>query len=219
MVEIIDNNIHKIKCIQIIIQEPYASFNFINNELQIPSVPRTYCVHQNLDNKDHAYGAIILTKRSLLAEIVPNPISNECIGIKIAFKILIYIYSVYCRPSNSNLNIVMEKFNKFKYLNSTLIGMDAFAKNKLWGSNRTDNKGLELENFITMNNLKVVNVKIKKLDYIPLRTGKVDVTLFGDKLNVLDGKILDMVSLSDHPYIFYELEVGRTGKRPTEHST
>ena len=43
-----------------------------------------------------------------------------------------------------------------------------------------------------------------------------DVTLTGDKLNELHWKFLDMVSLSDHSFIFYELEVGRTSKRPTE---
>ena len=94
-----------------------------------------------------------------MAETVPNPISNECGAIKIAFKIQIYIYLVYCRPSNSKLSIVMDKFNTFKYLHSTLIGMNANAKNKLWGSSRTENKGLELENFITKNNCNEVNVK------------------------------------------------------------
>ena len=43
-----------------------------------------------------------------------------------------------------------------------------------------------------------------------------DVTLTGDKLNELHWKFLDMVSFSDHSFIFYELEVGRTSKRPTE---
>ncbi|KAK4023575.1 hypothetical protein OUZ56_008976 [Daphnia magna] len=59
-----------------LIQEPYACINIFNNELHVPSVPDIYLVHQNLDRKDHAYGAIILTKRTILAETVPNPIGE-----------------------------------------------------------------------------------------------------------------------------------------------
>jgi hypothetical protein len=86
MIKTSKNTFNKLKCIQInlqhsksaslhfyknitdlnidiaIIQEPFACFNKFNNELQTPSVPNTYSIHHNIDNRDHAYGAIILTK-------------------------------------------------------------------------------------------------------------------------------------------------------------
>jgi hypothetical protein len=58
----------------------------------------------------------------------------------------------------------MDKFNHFKHLNSTLIGIDASAKNKLWVSKRTDKKGMELENYIIKNNLSVENIPHCKVD-------------------------------------------------------
>ena len=84
--------------------------------------------------------------------------------------------------------------------------------NKLWNSSCTDEKGRELETFILNNNLNITNINKSKLDYIPQRTSKVDVTLNGDKVKILNWKYLNVESLSDHPYIFYELEIGRPTK-------
>ena len=70
----------------------------------------------------------------------------------------------------------MDKFKFFKNLNSTLIGVYANAKNKLWGSNRTYKKGMEHENYMIKNNLSVDNIPNCKLEHVPLRTVKVDVT-------------------------------------------
>jgi hypothetical protein len=82
----------------------------------------------------------------------------------------------------------MDKFKFFKNLNSTLIGVYANAKNKLWGSNRTYKKGMEHENYMIKNNLSVDNIPNCKLEHVPLRTVKVDVTLSGDKIKVLEWK-------------------------------
>ncbi|KZR96258.1 Uncharacterized protein APZ42_009505, partial [Daphnia magna] len=94
--------------------------------------------------------------------------------------------------------------------------MDANAKNKLWESSRTDKKGAELEHLIIKNNLNVANVPNSKLEYIPSKTSKVDVTLYGDKVKISGWKFLNTVSLSDHPYIHFELMVGRPNRQPKE---
>ena len=79
--------------------------------------------------------------------------------------------------------------------------MDGNAKNKLWGSSRTDKKGVELEHLIVKNNLNVANVPNSKLEYIPSKISKVDVTLYGDKVKISGWKFLNTVSLSDtHTY-------------------
>jgi hypothetical protein len=47
---------------------------------------------------------------------------------------------------------------------------------------------MELENYMIQNNLSVDNIPNCKLEHAPLRTVKVDVTLSGDKIKVLEWK-------------------------------
>jgi hypothetical protein len=75
---------------------------------------------------------------------------------------------------------------------------------------------MEHENYMIKNNLSVDNIPNCKLEHVPLRTVKVDVTLSGDKIKVLEWKFWDILSLSDHPYISYEVEVGRPQRQPSD---
>jgi hypothetical protein len=79
-----------------------------------------------------------------------------------------------------------------------------------------DKKGEELEHLIIKNNLNVANVPNSKLEYIPSKISKVDVTLYGDKVKISGWKFLNTVSLSDHPYIHFELMVGRPNRQSKE---
>ena len=54
---------------------------------------------------------------------------------------------------------------------------------------------MELENYMIQNNLSVDNIPNCKLEHAPLRTVKVDVTLSGDNIKVLEWKFLDILSL------------------------
>ena len=54
---------------------------------------------------------------------------------------------------------------------------------------------MELENYMIQNNLSVDNIPNCKLEHVPLRTVKVDVTLSGDNIKVLEWKFLDILSL------------------------
>jgi hypothetical protein len=96
----------------VLVQEPYAKRNlFLDDIIQIPYLPDQYTVHHNL-NKDHAYGAVILTKRYLMAKTIANFSSNEYIGISLFnnSKTPIHLFSVYCRPSK-NLSPPIHKNN------------------------------------------------------------------------------------------------------------
>jgi len=119
----------------VLVQEPYAKRNlFLVDIIQIPYLPDQYTVHHNL-NKDHAYGAVILTKRYLMAKTIANISSNEYIGISLFnnSKTPIHLFSVYCRPSK-NLSTSIDPIGKFPHLKNSIICMDSNAKNKLWGS-------------------------------------------------------------------------------------
>jgi len=230
-----NNNISNLKCIQInlrhsqsaslhfyqllldldvdvaLVQEPYAKYNkFTNNTLEIPSVPNNYTVHHSLDEK-HAYGALILVKRSLKATTLITFSSNECIVVNILNKLNnsnnpINLFSVYCRPS-WELNKPLDLICKFSNLKNSIICMDSNAKSRLWNSNVTDKRGELLEEFIEKRNLNILNKPKNKLKHIPIRTGMVDVTLAGDDPKIINWKFLREDSLSDHPYIYFEIKL------------
>jgi hypothetical protein len=90
-------------------------------------------------------------------------------------------------------------------LKHTLISMDSNARNKLWGSKITDKKGKELEDFILHQNLNILNTPKENMHYIPRYTAMVDVTIGEDKVKVENWKYLIVESLSDHPYIQFQL--------------
>ena len=80
----------------------------------------------------------------------------------------------------------------------------------MWNSSNTDGKGSELENFIEKNNLNVIKKPKSKLTYIPKHTSMIDVTIAGDKPKVKSWEYLKEDSLSDHPYIYFEIELEKT---------
>lgn len=169
-------------------------------------MPDVYAVHHGL-NEDHAYGAAILVRKVLMARTVACMSSNEGIGIQLSSmsKNPVNLFSVYCRPSHKNLGSIIDPMAKFQDLKHTLISMDSNAKNKLWGSKITDKKGKELEDFILHQNLNIFNTPKENLHYIPRNTAMVDVTIGGDKVKVENWKYLMVESLSDHPYIQFQL--------------
>jgi hypothetical protein len=227
-----NNNISNLKCIQInlrhsksaslhfyqllldldidvaLVQEPYAKYNkFTNYTLEIPSVPDKYTVHHSL-HEEHAYGALILAKQSLKATTIVTISSNECIAVNILNNSNnpINLFSVYCRPS-WELSKPLDPIFKFSKLNNSVICMDSNAKSKLWNSNVTDKRGELLEELIEKKNLNILNKPKNKLKYIPIRTGMVDITLAGDDPKIISWKFLRDDSLSDHPYIYFEIEL------------
>jgi hypothetical protein len=94
----------------------------------------------------------------------------------------------------------------------SIIGTDSNAKKPLWNSCGKDSHGRELENLITRHKLNIVNRPHADLDFIPKGTSFVDITLAGDQIVVSRWLYLAFPSLSDHPYIYFE--VGFAGMAP-----
>ena len=82
----------------------------------------------------------------------------------------------------------------------------------MWNSRTTDKKGFDLEQFIENKNLNVINRPKHKLPFIPKRTCMIDVTVAGDRPKIRSWEYLKDDSLSDHPYIYFEVETKRTEK-------
>ena len=186
-----------------LIQEPYAITNKFNNELLMPNIPSNYTVYHNL-NKEHAFGAIILAKKSLKAINIAVPNTNNCVGVQLNKYPSFNFFSVYCRPSLS-LDYFLNLIKSSPNLERSVIGMDSNAKNNLWNSKSTDKRGEYLESFTDHNKLNIVNVPVSKLEYIPQKTAMVDVTLRGDGINISNWHFPNEDSHSDHPIILFQV--------------
>ena len=79
------------------------------------------------------------------------------------------------------------------------------SKNRLWNSSTTDKMGKELEMILSDYRINLVNAPLHKLDFIPGGTSFVDQTLAGEKVTVSRCFFLSIPSLSDHPYIYFEV--------------
>ncbi len=134
-------------------------------------------------------------------------IGNSCACIEIVSSSgTLRLASVYLRPSIPDYFAAVDEC--FKTLSSpyAVLGVDSNAKNQMWNSLHTDQKGLDFEQLVLINNLNVLNVPIDSLEFVPGGTSFVDVTLAGDRVSLIRWLFLPFASLSDHPFIYFELE-------------
>ena len=199
----------------ILIQEPYA---FTGHPPTLANVPAGFSAYHDLSS-DHAYGSAIIVRDSVAkaGSLTTKHISNHVACIELHTSTSIYRFaSVYLRPSLPDFCAVA--LNLFTQLSSanTIIGVDSNAKNTVWSSCCTDRKGSYLESILLQLQLNIANIHIDQLDFVPGGTSFVDLTLVGDIVDVKRWLFLSMPSLSDHPYIYFELRLPQlpTMKRP-----
>ena len=80
------------------------------------------------------------------------------------------------------------------------------AKNTLWNSKSTDDKGFTIEHLAATYNFTFVNSSADSLDFVPPKTSFVDVRLCGDSVAVIKWIFLSFDSMSDHPLIYFEVQ-------------
>ena len=127
----------------VFIQEPYA---ICIHASVLTNVPPGYDAFHNLSN-DHAFGAAIIVKScySAVSRPVPVQLSNfvsfidvtTCVG---TFRLL----SIYVRPSIRGISSTLRPILDCYLTPTTIIAIGSNAKNRLWNSSTTDNKGMEL---------------------------------------------------------------------------
>lgn len=88
-----------------------------------------------------------------------------------------------------------------------VVGADANAHHICWGSTDTNSRGESLLDFLSVHNLVVSNVGNKPTFANKLRSEVLDLTIVTASScgYVTDWKVSDVVSLSDHRYIFYKI--------------
>ena len=196
-----------------LIQEPYA----ISDPLpRLKYVPPDYVDLHNLSD-DHAYGAAIIARKSLKALLVPLIGCNSAVGVKIvSSQSEHYFFSIYCRPSISNLEASLANFFSHltpKIIEKAVFCFDSNAKNPLWNSKVLDQKGRLLEDLLVSHNISVENASLLSLPHIPLNTSFLDITGAGATINISNWHFPDYPSLSDHPYISFSVNLPATCSR------
>jgi hypothetical protein len=95
--------------------------------------------------------------------------------------------------------------------------LDTNAKNKLWNSSGTDSKGLDLESLFQSFQLNIANASLDSLSHKPSNTSFIDVSAFGDSLNLHNWRYPDFPSLSDHPFIAFSVSIQSLDSSSTTH--
>ena len=188
----------------ILIQEPYV---FPGLPPSIANVPPGYSSFHALTN-DHAYGAAVIVRDSLarLGKLVTKHHGNNAACVELRTKSGSFRYaSVYLRPSLPDLLSTFVPVLSSLASPSTIFGVDGNAKHPMWNSRLLDRRGAELESLLVTYSLNVANRESSLLDFIPCDTAFVDVTLFGSGIDVSSWFFLSDASLSDHPYVYFEV--------------
>jgi len=190
-----------------LIQEPYATK--LNSETPpvMPFLPDSFEALHNLDS-DHHYGAAIVAKKTLKCRLLPELSVNHVAAAQLDFDGRSFLFlSVYLRPSLPSLEAELLPIlsRASSLLTRATIGADMNAKSPLWNSNCCNARGRELESLLTRFPLNVCNVPAASLAFAPIETSFIDVTLVGNAVIIDNWHFPDIPSLSDHPFIAYDL--------------
>ena len=168
-------------------------------------------------NHDAAYGAAVIIKSRIISRVITPQSSNKVISIEIDTNLGTFkAYSIYCRPTESNVSNILAPIRNVEsnITKKLLLCMDSNAHNTLWNSPFTDDKGKELEDIINNSPVSILNVDSKK--YInSIGTTHIDITLAGDNIyrTIKDWRYLDILSLSDHQYIIFDITLMKPKRR------
>ena len=187
----------------VLIQEPYA---FSADTPVLSDIPPGFYAYHDLSS-DHAYGAAILIRQSLVknGDLKLFHKGNHAACVEIHCRLGRFRFaSLYLRPSLPNFVSSAKECLEFFSSPFAVIGVDSNAKNQLWNSIYTDQKGIDFEQLALVSKLNVMNATLDSLNFVPGGTSFVDVTLAGDEVKLHSWRFLPFASLSDHPFIYFE---------------
>ena len=190
-----------------LVQEPYAHSGL---PVTIANVPDNFITFHALTT-DHAYDSAILVRKSLAAasNISSVLMENHVACVSLATRnVSLQFASLYLRPITIDYSIAARTIISAINSPSLVLASDVNAKNKIWNSNNTDWKGNEIETILMDLNLSLCNVDRSELSFVPGGTSFVDITITGRHINHRNWEYLPVPSLSDHPYISFEIFIG-----------
>lgn len=167
------------------------------------------------DTCDQPKTAIIITNKLLQAIELKTFATSYSTFAKIQFCAKTFIFiSAYCSPTSdlsNQLAHMQDFFIKVKPQNC-IIGMDSNAKSKIWFSDCEDNRGELIEDFISQNDLLVLNNNENMPTFHTIRgdviaESFIDITIANVNSSALitHWQVLTEDSLSDHRYIYFTI--------------
>jgi hypothetical protein len=130
----------------------------------------------------------------------------SCIELKTHSGVFLFA-SVYLRPSAHNPENSLNSIFDLLSSPASIFCLDANARNVLWNSSNTDLRGQNFETIIQSRKLNIANIPKAELDFVPKGTSFVDITVVDDQINVGRWIFLEVPSLSNHPYIYFEISI------------
>lgn len=129
--------------------------------------------------------------------------------------------TIYCCYASPKLNPMdfgkyLEKITKIsKHDGNKIFAGDYNAKASDWGETKTDRKGLLMREFIAQNRLIIQNTGNTPTFERFQSSSIIDLTLSSESLagKVKNWHVMEEESLSDHKYIYFEIERQRTIER------
>jgi len=192
----------------VLVQEPYAVKG------KVCGFPLRYKVLYD-DTCDKPKTAIIITNKLLQVIELKTFAKGYSTFAKIQFRAKAFIFvSAYCSPTSdlSDQLAHMQDFLVKVKPQNCIIGMDSNAKSKIWFRNSEDNRGQLLEDFISQNDLLVLNNNEDIPTFHTFRgdviaESYIDITIANVNSSALitHWQVLKEDSLSDHRYIFFTI--------------
>lgn len=155
--------------------------------------------------------ACVLITDPLNAEILPQFLSRDLVAVRMTLRgVKTVIASAYF--SHSEESPPQELTRLVDYCKREgmqyLIGCDANSWNVAWGSTDTNERGSDLMEYLSAENLTVLNRGSKPTFVTANRQQVLDITLACSKMEKLvsDWEVSDEESMADHKYITYSIE-------------
>lgn len=119
------------------------------------------------------------------------------------------LISIYLRPSLGTyiLDPLSTDRDTRETLHQATVAIDTNARNRIWGSKRTDSRGDEIENRLDHLQLTLANLTLESLAYVPSATNFLDITLHGELVTSRRWRYLDTPSLSDHSFVAFKFSM------------
>ncbi|GFY52470.1 hypothetical protein TNIN_229902 [Trichonephila inaurata madagascariensis] len=173
-----------------LVQEPHSYRS------SLPGYPSTYRLFYD-PNSDIIKAAIIVRSRHL-STFIDNMVTLEVITGSTAFT----LFSYYFEPSkniDSDLHKISQVFSS-QNLNRLVWSMDSNSKSELWFSPYSDVRGDKLSEFISANNLFIINEDCGPTFRATQGTSHINITVVGSDLleDNLSWCLSENESLSDH---------------------
>ena len=188
------------------VQEPYT---IRNNLAAIPSSLRIFASGNNRKR-----AALLVNNKRIDVILIKQLSDEDCVVAEVSYRnSKFYAISLYF-DSNEDIKINIRKTERI--LDSLkghglIIGVDSNARSKTWYDVITNQRGKELEEFLTINNLHIVNEKSEPTFETMRGKSYIDLTITNNQLirRVTEWTCGIQESCSDHKILTFKIEIQR----------